>query len=87
MFIFNKANKFRELWGKYAGWAQTVMFIDDLRDFQKQKSESSLISPTASVQDDKPNNKKNVQQTNKRTSAQKTTIETPVKSTKKLKSM
>lgn len=40
---FCKANKFRELWGKYAGWAQTVMFVDDLREFkQLQKSKSDL---------------------------------------------
>ena len=42
---FHKANKFRELWGKYAGWAQTVMFVDDLREFkqlQKSKSDSKL---------------------------------------------
>lgn len=25
------ADKFRQLWGDYAGWAQTVLFIDDLK--------------------------------------------------------
>lgn len=33
-------NKFRELWGPLAGWTQTIMFIDDLRQTQKEKSES-----------------------------------------------
>lgn len=36
--------KFRELWGEYAGWAQTVMFIDDLKGFQKEKLETSTLS-------------------------------------------
>lgn len=31
------ADSFRQLWGKYAGWAQTVMFIDDLVEFKKEK--------------------------------------------------
>lgn len=38
------AGKFRDLWGKYAGWAQTIMFVDDLKSFQKVKSESLLTS-------------------------------------------
>ncbi|RMZ98250.1 N-glycosylase DNA lyase [Brachionus plicatilis] len=32
------ADSFRQLWGKYAGWAQTVMFIDDLAEFKKEKN-------------------------------------------------
>jgi hypothetical protein len=31
------------LWGDYAGWAQTIMFIDDLKGFQKEKSNSLLV--------------------------------------------
>lgn len=30
------------MWGKHAGWAQTVMFVDDLREFKLQKSKSDL---------------------------------------------
>lgn len=30
-------DSFRQMWGKYAGWAQTVMFIDDLVEFKKEK--------------------------------------------------
>lgn len=34
-------NMFREMWGDCAGWAQTVMFIDDLKgEFLQQKTES-----------------------------------------------
>ena len=32
-----KGNKFRDLWGENAGWAQTIMFIDDLKGFQADK--------------------------------------------------
>ena len=31
------------MWGNYAGWAQTIMFIDDLKGFQKEKSNSLLV--------------------------------------------
>lgn len=27
------------LWGPYAGWTQTVMFIDDLKSFNKEKAQ------------------------------------------------
>ena len=37
-------DSFRQLWGKYAGWAQTIMFIDDLKQFQSEKKAS--LSPT-----------------------------------------
>ena len=30
------------MWGDKAGWAQTVMFIDDLKNFEKDKSRSLL---------------------------------------------
>lgn len=49
------ANKFRELWGKYAGWAQTVMFIDDLKSFDKDKQSTSSTpsSTNTSMVDEK----------------------------------
>lgn len=31
------------LWGPYAGWTQTVMFIDDLKSFNKEKAQ--LVKP------------------------------------------
>jgi hypothetical protein len=43
------ADKFRELWGEKAGWAQTVMFIDDLKNFEKEKSESLTLIKTESI--------------------------------------
>jgi len=39
----SKGDCFRNLWGKYAGWTQTIMFIDDLKGFQKAKSDSLLV--------------------------------------------
>jgi hypothetical protein len=32
------------LWGDKAGWAQTIMFIDDLNYFVKEKNESLQIN-------------------------------------------
>jgi len=43
-FFLFLGDKFRELWGEYAGWAQTVMFIDDLKGFQKEKLETATLS-------------------------------------------
>ncbi len=43
LFVF-QGEKFRELWGEYAGWAQTVMFIDDLKGFQKEKLETTALN-------------------------------------------
>ena len=47
-FFPKKGDEFRELWGENAGWAQTIMFIDDLKDFQKQRS-SNLGEETKAV--------------------------------------
>jgi hypothetical protein len=38
-------DQFRQLWGKYAGWAQTIMFVDDLSIYRK----SDASSPNAAV--------------------------------------
>jgi len=32
-----KGDQFKRLWGEKAGWAQTIMFIDDLKGFQGSK--------------------------------------------------
>jgi N-glycosylase/DNA lyase len=34
-------DRFRELWGDNAGWASTVLFVDDLKDFSKDELEKS----------------------------------------------
>jgi hypothetical protein len=35
-FFILKGDKFRDLWGEHAGWAQTIMFIDDLKGFKTE---------------------------------------------------
>lgn len=36
------AQRFRDLWGEYAGWAHSVLFTADLRSFATYKSEPAL---------------------------------------------
>lgn len=40
------------MWGNHAGWAQTVMFVDDLREFklQKLKTEQEKFEPTKNLE-------------------------------------
>ena len=72
MFFLYKANKFRELWGKYSGWAQTVMFVDDLREFkQLQKSKSDLKLEEAKKEESSENNQTTASSnSNKRSAAE-----------------
>ena len=49
MFIITKGSKFRELWGDYAGWAQTVLFVDDLKEFSKDDSTLETKKPKKKV--------------------------------------
>ena len=48
MFLDLLGDSFRELWGRYAGWAQTIMFIDDLKAFQVDKT-NSQASPKIEI--------------------------------------
>lgn len=86
MFCY-KANKFRELWGKYAGWAQTVMFVDDLREFkQLQKSKSDLKIEEAKKEPLENDQTSTSSNSNKRSAAdQRSTTESSQRK-KKLKS-
>uniref|UniRef100_A0A182IST3 N-glycosylase/DNA lyase n=1 Tax=Anopheles atroparvus TaxID=41427 RepID=A0A182IST3_ANOAO len=38
------ADKFREIYGPYAGWAQTVLFCSDLRQFKERNREKDVES-------------------------------------------
>lgn len=39
-------DKFREIYGPLAGWAQTVLFCSDLKKFKKDEKESSNSKTT-----------------------------------------
>ncbi|KAF7658334.1 hypothetical protein LDENG_00014090 [Lucifuga dentata] len=43
---------FRKLWGPYAGWAQSVMFCADLKNFQKLKEVPYLKQPKEEEEDE-----------------------------------
>ena len=50
------------MWGGYAGWAQTIMFIDDLKNFRQEKSES-LMKRTHSMSTIKSENDSEIKET------------------------
>ncbi|KAG7520577.1 N-glycosylase/DNA lyase [Solea senegalensis] len=43
---------FRNLWGPYAGWAQSVLFCADLKKFQKMKETLCLVQPKKEEEDE-----------------------------------
>lgn len=77
-----KADKFREMWGKHAGWAQTVMFVDDLREFKLQKSKSDLNEASSKIEPIEKNKQQqqiDEKQPGKRSSSQNATNRKRVK--------
>ncbi|KAK1636513.1 8-oxoguanine DNA-glycosylase [Colletotrichum phormii] len=63
---FNKAmydavgDHFRELWGKYAGWAHSVLFTADLRTFsertvKKEEDQTVTVKKEVTVDEEAPN--------------------------------
>ncbi|KAL7927578.1 DNA glycosylase [Trichoderma austrokoningii] len=53
---------FRSIWGKYAGWAHSVLFTADLREFssrmKEEKGEEALIKEETSASEGKPKRKR-----------------------------
>jgi N-glycosylase/DNA lyase len=53
---------FRSIWGKYAGWAHSVLFTADLREFssrmKEEKGEESLIKKETLVSEEKVGKKR-----------------------------